>query len=121
MKELIWISSSLEDLIEFPEEVKDEIGYSLYLAQIGKKALNAKPLTGIDSGIMEIVSDSDKNTYRAVYLTKIGEVIYVLHCFQKKSKYGISTPKYEIELIKNRLKLAKQDDKNRGKYHERKN
>lgn len=106
---------SLEVISEFPEEVKDEIGYALYEAQLGKKSNKAKPLTGIGSGIMEIVSDFDKNTYRSVYTVKIGEVIYVLHCFQKKSKQGIATPKQEIDLIKQRLKDAKQIDK-----HERK-
>ncbi len=46
------------------------------------------------------------NTYRSVYTTKIGEKIYVLHAFQKKSKKGIQTPKKEIDLIKRRLKTA---------------
>jgi phage-related protein len=70
MKEVVWVGSSLEDLCEFPEDVQDEIGYALYLAQIGLKAKNAKPLTGIESGIMEIVSDYDKKAYRAVYSIK---------------------------------------------------
>ncbi|HVE44896.1 MAG TPA: type II toxin-antitoxin system RelE/ParE family toxin [Gammaproteobacteria bacterium] len=111
MKEVIWVGSSLEDLIAFPEEVKDEIGYALYEAQLGQKSVQAKPLTGIGSGVMEVVSDFDRSTYRAVYVVKIGEVIYVLHCFQKKSKQGIATPKREIDLIKQRLKEAKQIDK----------
>ena len=120
MKEVIWVGSSLEDLIEFPEDVQDEVGYALYQAQLGLKARNAKLLAGIESGILEIVSDCDKNTYRAVYATKIGEIIYVLHCFQKKSKQGIATPKQEINLIRQRLKDAKQLEKERGKEHERK-
>jgi phage-related protein len=32
-----------------------------------------------------------------------------LHCFQKKSKSGIKTPKEDMELIHARLKAAKQD------------
>ena len=115
MKDVVWIGSSLEDLDEFPEDVKDEIGYALYQAQIGLKPSNAKPLTGIGGGIMEVVSDFDRNTYRAVYAVKIGDVIYVLHCFQKKSKHGIATPKQELDLIKQRLKDAKQLDNGRGK------
>lgn len=111
MKEVVWMGSSLEDLCEFPEDVQDEIGYALYQAELGLKAKNAKPLTGIDSGIMEIVSDHDKNTFRAVYATKIGEVIYVLHGFQKKSTKGISTPKKDINLIEHRLKDAKRIEK----------
>lgn len=67
---------------------------------------------------MEIVVDYDKNTYRAVYAVKIGEAIYVLHCFQKKSKYGIATPKKEIDLIKRRFNEVKQLEKEREKQHE---
>jgi len=101
------VGCSLEDLREFPEEVQDEIGYVLHEVQLGFKSDKVKPLSGIDSGIMEIVSDFNKNTYRAVYAVKIGAVIYVLHCFQKKSKKGIATPKQEIDLIKQRLKDAR--------------
>lgn len=113
MKDLVWVGSSLEDLYEFPEDVKDEIGYALYEAQLGRKPNKAKPLTGIGGGVMEVVSDFDKNTYRTVYAVKIGDVIYILHCFQKKSKKGIATPKQEIDLIKQRLKDAKQIEKER--------
>jgi phage-related protein len=115
MKELVWVGSSLDDLKEFPEEVTDSIGYALHTVQEGLKPKNAKPLSAIGTGIMEIVSDFDKNTYRAVYAVKIGDVIYVLHCFQKKSKYGIATPKQEIDLIKQRFNEAKELDKERGK------
>ena len=84
IRRLEWVGSSLRDLKEFPQKVQQEIGYSLYEVQIGGKPNNAKPLKGLDSGVMEIVSDFDKRTYRAVYVLKIGEKIYVLHCFQKK-------------------------------------
>jgi phage-related protein len=114
MKDVVWMGNSKDDISEFPEEVRDEMGFALYQAQKGLKPHNAKPLTGISGGIMEVVSDFDKNTYRAVYAVKIGDVIYVLHCFQKKSKHGIATPKHEIDLIKQRLKDAKQLEKERG-------
>lgn len=107
MKELTWVGNALKDLKTFPNKVQQEIGYSLYEVQMGKKPNNAKPLKGLDSGVMEIVSDFDKNTYRAVYVLKIGKKIYVLHCFQKKSKSGIKTPKQEIDLVKSRLLAIK--------------
>ena len=90
---------------EFPPEVQDEIGYALYVAQIGDKHPKAKPLKGFP-GIMQVRSDYATNTYRAVYTTKIGDTIYVLHAFEKKSKRGIETPKREIDRIKRRLKIA---------------
>ena len=104
-KPVVWVGSSRDDLKEFPADVRGEMGYALHIAQIGDKHPKAKPLTGF-SGIMEIRSNYKSDTYRAVYTTKIGDKIYVLHAFQKKSKKGIQTPKKEIDLIKRRLKRA---------------
>ncbi len=109
VKSLVWVGSSLKDLREFPEEVKDEMGFALYEAQSGLKPVTAKPLKGFGgASVMEIISDFQTDTYRAVYTVKFGERVYVLHAFQKKSKSGIATPKAEIELIKNRLKQAEE-------------
>jgi len=105
LKELVWVGSSKKDLKGFPEEVQDEMGYALHVAQMGGKHISAKPLKGIN-GVMEIVSDFNTDTYRAVYAVKIKDAIYVLHAFQKKSKSGISTPKQDIDLIKQRLATA---------------
>ena len=107
LKPIIWISSSLKDLKKFPNEVQREFGYALYQAQMKKKHHKAKPLRGFD-GVMEIVSDYDKDTYRGIYTYKLGDDVYVLHSFKKKSKKGIKTPKEEIEIIKRRLKIAKE-------------
>ncbi len=107
LKLLRWIGTSRSDLKALPEEVQDEIGYGLHQAQSGLMPDIAKPLKGF-SGVIELVSNYDKNTYRAVYATKLGDKIYVLHAFQKKSKTGIKTPKEDIELIKRRLQKAKQ-------------
>lgn len=67
---------------------------------------DAKALTGVGGGVMEIVEDFDRNTYRAVYTAKLRDAVYVLHVFQKKSKSGIATPKPDIALIKQRLRIA---------------
>lgn len=90
-----------------PFDVQDTFGYALHLAQMGKKHLQAKPLKGFGSaGVLEVVEDSGGGTFRAVYTVKFGDLIYVLHCFQKKSTHGIATPKPDIELIRDRLKAA---------------
>lgn len=90
-----------------PEEVVDLMGYALHLAQMGRKHLQAKPLRGFGgAGVVEIIEDHRGDAYRAVYTTHIAGSIYVLHCFQKKSKQGISTPRYEIETIRDRLAAA---------------
>ena len=112
LKPLDFIGSSREDLREFPDEVKQDIGYALFEAQKGQKSESAKPLKGFGgAGILEIIERSDGDTYRAVYTVKFREVVYVLHCFQKKSKSGIKTPQQEIELIQRRLKAAEEDYK----------
>ncbi len=105
-KKIRWVGSSREDLKEFPATAQDRIGYGLYEAQLGVFPHHAKPLKGFN-GVFEIVCDFDRNTYRTVYATKLGDHIYVLHAFQKKSIIGIKTPKHEIELIKIRLQTAK--------------
>ena len=105
----IWIGSSLDDLKAFPREVQSEIGTSLREAQEGKKPRNAKPMDGSKGAtVMKIVADHDGDTFRAVYTVRFTEAVYVLHCFQKKSKSGIATPRHEIELVMQRLKRAEQ-------------
>lgn len=95
------------------------MGYALYQAQLGLKALSAKPLRGFGgAGILEIVEDHQTDTYRAVYTVKFSDLVYVLHAFQKKSKKGIATPKAEIDLVKMRLKIAEEDYKLRRKRKE---
>ena len=88
--------------------MKRTVGEALRFAQRDAKPPKAKPMRGIGSGVWEIVARYDTDTYRAVYTVKIGEKIYVLHAFQKKSTRSIRTPKREIDLIKQRLKIAQQ-------------
>lgn len=108
-KPLFWMGSSKTDLKVFPDEVQDVMGYALDFAQQGKKHPDAKPLKGFGgAGVLEIVDDHDGNTYRSVYTVKFAEAVYVLHCFQKKSKHGIATPPQDIELIERRLKRARE-------------
>ena len=111
-KPVVWLGNTLDELRKFPEEVRDEMGYALYLAQIGDKHPTAKPLRGFGgAGVLEIVDNYDGDTYRTVYTVKLAGVVYVLHAFQKKSKKGIATPKKDIDLIKKRLKLAIEMDR----------
>ena len=110
LKRLVWIASSKKDLLGFPNDTVRDMGYALYLAQCGDKAPEAKPLTGFDgAGVLEVVENEDGDTYRAVYTVKFSDAIYVLNCFQKKSKSGSATPQQDVDLIKSRLKLAEQE------------
>jgi phage-related protein len=109
-KPVRWIGSSKDDLSEFPKEVRGRTGVALWQAQIGKMASYAMPLKGFgDAGVLEIVSDFDGATFRAVYTVRFAMAVYVLHAFQNKSKRGIATPKAELDLIDQRLKRATED------------
>ena len=109
-KPLKWMGSSKRDLDAMPEEVKDVFGHAIDLAQAGGKHQDAKAMGGFGSaGVLEVVEDHRRDTYRAVYTIKFSGWVYVLHCFQKKSKSGIKTPKEDIALITARLKAAKSD------------
>lgn len=108
MRNVIWVGDSHEQVRSFPKPARRIVGQALNAAQSGLKHINAKPLRGVGSGVLEVAARYDTNTYRAVYTVKLGENIYVLHAFQKKSTRGIRTPKKEIDLIKRRLTIARQ-------------
>lgn len=108
MKHLEWIGTSKNDLKDFPEEVQGAMGYALHLAQCGEKHGHAKPLSGIGSAkVLEIKENDISGTYRTVYTVEMGDYVFVLHAFQKKSKSGIATPKTELDKINRRLKDAR--------------
>jgi phage-related protein len=107
VKALFWIGSSKKDLKSLPEDVQDVFGYALYLAQVGKKHGDAKPLQGFGSaGVLEVVEDWKGDTYRAVYTVRFTAAVFVLHVFKKKSTKGIRTSKHDLGLIRERLMVA---------------
>jgi phage-related protein len=113
---LEFVGSSRDDLSSFPPEVKLVTGYALRQIQRGKAHPDAKPMKGNLRDVIEIAvgDDSGDRTYRTTCTIKIGEVVYVLHAFQKKATLGISTPQRELNLIEQRLRTAR-------KHHEEHN
>ncbi len=106
MKPVVWLGDSLRELRTFPAVVQDELGYAIYLAQRGDKHVTSKPLKGLGTGVLEVVSDHRGDTFRSAYTVRFADRVFVLHAFQKKSKSGVTTPKADIDLIKQRLKQA---------------
>lgn len=107
MKPIHWIAATLKTLKGLPEDVRQEVGYCLFLAQKGDKAFNAVPMLGFSgASVVEVVVNCESDTFRTVYTVKFAKAIYVLHVFQKKSVRGISTPLREIEKVRLRLKTA---------------
>lgn len=103
----VFMGSSRRDLLDLPTDVRQEIGYALYVAQAGDEPVQAKALKGFGGrSVLEIVSDFDSDTYRTVYTVRFAEVLYVLHVFQKKAKRGSETPRHDIDLVRQRLQAA---------------
>lgn len=102
-----WIKAAEKDFLKFPNAVQREGLTALTIAAEGTKADNAKPLKGLGAGVLEVVLKHRSDTFRVVYAVKIGNDIWVIHAFQKKSKRGIATPKSEIDLVRSRLKQLK--------------
>jgi phage-related protein len=90
-----------------PIDVRKFFGHALDFAQRGGQHNAAKTLKGFGgAGVIEVVENDAGGTYRAVYTVKFAEAVFVLHCFQKKSKSGIATPKEDLNVIRARLKIA---------------
>ncbi len=107
-RKISWVKAALKDFGEFPEPVQRKIVAALRFAAKGEKAETAKPMKGLGSGIYEIVVVHRGDAFRTVYEVQLGDDIWVIHAFQKKSKTGIETPKQEIDLIVERLKRLKE-------------
>ena len=104
LKPIHWCASSHKDLLGFPKGVRQDAGYQLHLVQTGQDPLECSPLPHLGRGVMEIRVDEDTDTYRVIYIAKLEEAVYVLHCFQKKSKKGKKIPKPDENVIKLRYK-----------------
>ena len=98
------LARSADDL---PPSVRQKLGFALYQAQIGQKHETAKILHGFAETVWQVRADDPGGTYRAVYVAQFGEAVYVLHAFQKKATSGIATPQRELDLIRQRLQLAR--------------
>src|ERR1700722_13405506 len=113
---LIWRATAKVDFVAFPEEAQREMGYALFLTQMGERhPTMAKKLKGFGGGaVVEVKESHDGNAYRAVYTVRYADAVYVLHAFQKKSKTGVKTPAPDMKLIERRLRdLIAEKDKSR--------
>jgi phage-related protein len=107
------VGSAKADLLTFRDQVKDDIGNALSVAQFGGKHPSAKPWKGESPGVLEIVEDHRGDTYRAVYTVRFEDSVYVLHAFQKKSPRASKTARTDVELTGKRLKAAQEHDETR--------
>ncbi|MCW5698536.1 MAG: type II toxin-antitoxin system RelE/ParE family toxin [Rhodospirillales bacterium] len=103
-----WVKAARKAFEKFPEGAQIEVLRALTVAAEGGKADIAKPMKGLGSGVYEIALKFRTDAYRAVYALQIDDAVWVVHAFQKKSRTGIKTPKHEVDLIKERIKMLKE-------------
>lgn len=103
-----WIGAARKDFGKFPEAAQSLCLVALTIAAEGGKADIAKPMRGLGSGVFEIALPHRGNAFRVVYAVQLGDDIWVVHAFQKKSTQGIKTPQHEIDLFRERLKRLKE-------------
>jgi len=104
MRRISWVRAALKEFQSFPQAVKEQMKFALEIAAAGQKADIAKPMKGFDSGVFEIALAYRSDAYGSVYAVKLGDDLWVVHAFQKKSTQGIKTPKREIDVIHERIK-----------------
>lgn len=103
-----WIKAARRDFDSFPPAAQSICLDALTIAAEGGKSDLAKPMVGLGSGVFEIALPFRGNAFRVVYAVQLGDDLWVVHAFQKKSTQGIKTPKHEIDLIRDRLKRLKE-------------
>lgn len=108
LRPLVWMGNAKRNLQAFPKGAQKIIGDELQLIQFGGMPKDAKPFKGVGSGVLEIALRYDAEAYRTVLAVQLGEKIYILHAFQKKSKKGIETTKHDVNLIKQRYVEARE-------------
>jgi phage-related protein len=101
---IVWEGDSREVLKDFPESVRQNFGFELWQLQLGERPSDYRPLTSVGPGVFELRDQDNRAWYRVVYLSRIEDVIYVLHCFEKKSR---EMPRKDFEKAKQRLKAVK--------------
>jgi phage-related protein len=102
------VRGALKEFKKFPEGAQSICLTALTIAAEGGKADIAKPTKGLGSGVFEIALAYRGDAFRVVYAVQLGEEVWVVHAFQKKSTQGIKTPQREIDLVKERLKRLKE-------------
>lgn len=101
IKELRFRGGSLDDLRKFPAPALREAGYQMDKVQNGKESTDWMPMDTVGAGVKEIRIQDEAGIFRVIYLAKLADAIYVLHCFQKKTQ---QTSEKDIKLARKRFK-----------------
>ena len=101
MKPIEFLGSALDCLKQFPKAAMHNAGLQLNRVQRGLNPFDWKPMNSVGAGVREIRIWDESGTYRVLYIAKLEDAVYVLHCFQKKAQ---ATPKSDIHLAERRYR-----------------
>jgi len=85
-KPVEFLGNALDDLRDFPLSARREAGYQIDKVQHGEEPDDWKPMKSIGSGVREIRVQDEVGAFRVIYIAKLKDAVYVLHCFQKKTQ-----------------------------------
>jgi phage-related protein len=108
LRAISWLKGARRDFEAFPSEVRIDAETALTIAARGGKADTAKPFKGVDGGVFEIALRHRGDAYRIIYAVQIGNDLWVVDAFQKKSKTGIKTPQIDVDRIRLRIRRLKE-------------
>lgn len=108
LRTISWLKGALKDFQKLPEPVRDDAADALTEIAEGGTPDIAKLLAGLGGGVWELAIKERGDAFRVIYALQLGDDIWVLHAFQKKSKRGIATPKHEIDVVRERIKRLKE-------------
>jgi phage-related protein len=114
--ELAWEGDSREVIRGFPRDVKENLGHQLNLLQQGERPTDYRPVSSIGPGVFELRDEDERAWYRVIYLSRINDVIYVLHCFEKKSR---EIPNKDFRLAQQRFKAVQARMREKKKHAKR--
>ena len=108
LRTVSWIKAARKDFEAFPARAMDRALDALTVVADGGTPDIAKPLAGLSASVWELAIKERGDAYRVVYALQLGDDIWVVHAFQKKSTKGIATPRHEIDLVRERIKRLKE-------------
>src|SRR6478736_4577358 len=112
LADVVWLGDALEVLRGFPAPVQGDLGYALFQVQLGQMPPDSKPMRTVGPGVYELRDQDERAWYRVFYLKKIANLVYVLHCFEKRTA---QTEQKDIEVAKERLKRLREQQRAKEK------
>ncbi len=117
LAEIHWEGDSREVLGSFPEDMRGSLGFALYELQLGRRpSVQTRRMETVGVGVYELKEGDERTWYRVIYLSKIDDVIYVLHCFEKQSR---KTDRRDLNVARERLSRVRQRIEELRKYAKR--